>query len=65
MVSLTGHTKSVASAYFSPLTGNRVVTVCADDTLRYGCEKEAVFVVLSKCKCVLPKNGVWACLNRF
>ncbi|XP_071424443.1 WD repeat-containing protein 76 [Pithys albifrons albifrons] len=32
--SLTGHTKSVASAYFSPLTGSRVVTVCADDWLR-------------------------------
>ncbi|NWW39520.1 WDR76 protein, partial [Panurus biarmicus] len=32
--SLTGHTKSVASAYFSPGTGNRVVTVCADDKLR-------------------------------
>ncbi|RMB94163.1 hypothetical protein DUI87_28968 [Hirundo rustica rustica] len=32
--SLTGHTKSVASAYFSPVTGSRVVTVCADDKLR-------------------------------
>ncbi|NWI49052.1 WDR76 protein, partial [Calyptomena viridis] len=32
--SLPGHTKSVASAYFSPLTGSRVVTVCADDKLR-------------------------------
>ncbi|XP_062357509.1 WD repeat-containing protein 76 [Cinclus cinclus] len=32
--SLTGHTKSVASAYFSPATGSRVVTVCADDKLR-------------------------------
>ncbi|NWR12675.1 WDR76 protein, partial [Paradoxornis webbianus] len=32
--SLTGHTKSVASAYFSPITGSRVVTVCADDKLR-------------------------------
>ncbi|XP_069722731.1 WD repeat-containing protein 76 [Phaenicophaeus curvirostris] len=31
---LKGHTKSVASAYFSPVTGNRVVTVCADDRLR-------------------------------
>ncbi|NWY49116.1 WDR76 protein, partial [Sylvia atricapilla] len=31
--SLTGHTKSVASAYFSPVTGSRVVTVCADDKL--------------------------------
>lgn len=31
---LNGHTKSVASAYFSPVTGNRVVTVCADDKLR-------------------------------
>ncbi|NXF00987.1 WDR76 protein, partial [Smithornis capensis] len=35
--SLTGHTKSVASAYFSPVTGSRVVTVCADDKLRYNC----------------------------
>ncbi|NXI39257.1 WDR76 protein, partial [Galbula dea] len=32
--SLKGHTKSVASAYFSPVTGSRVVTVCADDLLR-------------------------------
>ncbi|NWY75988.1 WDR76 protein, partial [Erithacus rubecula] len=32
--SLPGHTKSVASAYFSPVTGSRVVTVCADDKLR-------------------------------
>ncbi|NXL88014.1 WDR76 protein, partial [Alectura lathami] len=32
--SLDGHTKSVASAYFSPVTGSRVVTVCADDKLR-------------------------------
>ncbi|XP_064373864.1 WD repeat-containing protein 76 [Dromaius novaehollandiae] len=32
--SLDGHPKSVASAYFSPVTGNRVVTVCADDKLR-------------------------------
>ncbi|KFV54031.1 WD repeat-containing protein 76, partial [Gavia stellata] len=31
--SLKGHTKSVASAYFSPVTGNRVVTVCGDDKL--------------------------------
>ncbi|XP_053221691.1 WD repeat-containing protein 76 isoform X2 [Podarcis raffonei] len=34
VVSLAGHTKSVASAYFSPVTGNRVLTTCADDTLR-------------------------------
>ncbi|KAM8804357.1 WD repeat-containing protein 76 [Eudromia elegans] len=32
--SLEGHSKSVASAYFSPATGSRVVTVCADDRLR-------------------------------
>uniref|UniRef100_A0A670ZHU9 WD repeat-containing protein 76 n=1 Tax=Pseudonaja textilis TaxID=8673 RepID=A0A670ZHU9_PSETE len=35
VVALNGHSKSVASAYFSPGTGNRVVTTCADDTLRY------------------------------
>ncbi|NXV48306.1 WDR76 protein, partial [Uria aalge] len=35
--SLKGHTRSVASAYFSPVTGNRVVTVCADDKLRHNC----------------------------
>ncbi|NXA36195.1 WDR76 protein, partial [Eudromia elegans] len=33
--SLEGHSKSVASAYFSPATGSRVVTVCADDRLRH------------------------------
>ncbi|XP_067411540.1 WD repeat-containing protein 76 isoform X2 [Emydura macquarii macquarii] len=32
--SLSGHTKSVASAYFSPITGNKVVTTCSDDKLR-------------------------------
>uniref|UniRef100_A0A8B9FYZ7 WD repeat-containing protein 76 n=1 Tax=Amazona collaria TaxID=241587 RepID=A0A8B9FYZ7_9PSIT len=32
--SLRGHTKNVASAYFSPVTGSRVVTVCADNKLR-------------------------------
>uniref|UniRef100_A0ACB8E515 WD repeat-containing protein 76 n=2 Tax=Sphaerodactylus townsendi TaxID=933632 RepID=A0ACB8E515_9SAUR len=34
VVPLVGHSKSVASAYFSPVTGNRVVTTCADDYLR-------------------------------
>ncbi|XP_008588439.1 PREDICTED: WD repeat-containing protein 76 isoform X2 [Galeopterus variegatus] len=34
LVSLTEHEKSIASAYFSPLTGNRVVTTCADCKLR-------------------------------
>ncbi|KAL0603155.1 WD repeat-containing protein 76, partial [Plecturocebus cupreus] len=34
LISLTEHTKSIASAYFSPLTGNRVVTTCADCNLR-------------------------------
>ncbi|XP_011353327.1 WD repeat-containing protein 76 [Pteropus vampyrus] len=34
LISVTEHTKSIASAYFSPLTGNRVVTTCADCKLR-------------------------------
>ncbi|XP_078539076.1 WD repeat-containing protein 76-like isoform X2 [Lissotriton helveticus] len=34
VASLSGNTKSVGSAYFSPITGNRVVTVCADDRIR-------------------------------
>ncbi|KAM6202483.1 WD repeat-containing protein 76 [Rhynchocyon petersi] len=34
LISLTEHTKSVASAYFSPATGNRVVTTCADSHVR-------------------------------
>ncbi|XP_016066951.1 PREDICTED: WD repeat-containing protein 76 [Miniopterus natalensis] len=34
LISLTEHTKSIASAYFSPHTGNRVVTTCADCKLR-------------------------------
>ncbi|EHB10372.1 WD repeat-containing protein 76 [Heterocephalus glaber] len=34
LVSLTEHTKSIASAYFSPVTGNRVVSTCADCKLR-------------------------------
>ncbi|XP_027726006.1 WD repeat-containing protein 76 isoform X2 [Vombatus ursinus] len=34
LISLTEHMKSLASAYFSPVTGNRIVTTCADDNLR-------------------------------
>ncbi|XP_074091373.1 WD repeat-containing protein 76 isoform X2 [Macrotis lagotis] len=34
LITLTEHMKSLASAYFSPVTGNRVVTTCADDNLR-------------------------------
>lgn len=34
MISLAEHSKSIASAYFSPVTGNRVVTTCADCKLR-------------------------------
>ncbi|XP_019500396.1 PREDICTED: WD repeat-containing protein 76 [Hipposideros armiger] len=34
LISVTAHTKSIASAYFSPLTGNRIVTTCADCKLR-------------------------------
>ncbi|XP_003475508.3 WD repeat-containing protein 76 isoform X1 [Cavia porcellus] len=34
LVSVTEHTKSIASAYFSPVTGNRVVSTCADCKLR-------------------------------
>uniref|UniRef100_A0A8C5LIY9 WD repeat-containing protein 76 n=1 Tax=Jaculus jaculus TaxID=51337 RepID=A0A8C5LIY9_JACJA len=34
LISLHEHTKSIASAYFSPVTGNRVVTTCADSKLR-------------------------------
>ncbi|XP_067827384.1 WD repeat-containing protein 76-like [Heptranchias perlo] len=28
------HTKNVSAAYFSPVTGNRVVTTCSDDRIR-------------------------------
>ncbi|XP_048040263.1 WD repeat-containing protein 76 isoform X1 [Megalobrama amblycephala] len=31
---LNGHSRSVSSAFFSPLTGNRVLTTCMDDTIR-------------------------------
>ncbi|KAK6294327.1 hypothetical protein J4Q44_G00351570 [Coregonus suidteri] len=31
---LYGHSKSISSAYFSPGTGNRVVTTCLDDNIR-------------------------------
>ncbi|XP_048418568.1 WD repeat-containing protein 76 [Stegostoma tigrinum] len=34
VASLGEHTKNVNSAYFSPLTGNNVVTVCMDDRIR-------------------------------
>ncbi|RXM95302.1 WD repeat-containing protein 76 [Acipenser ruthenus] len=35
VASLQGHTKTVNSAYFSPLSGNRVLTTCMDDRLRH------------------------------
>ncbi|XP_067298115.1 WD repeat-containing protein 76 isoform X2 [Pseudorasbora parva] len=31
---LNGHTRSVSSAFFSPLTGNRVLTTCMDNKIR-------------------------------
>ncbi|KAM4749059.1 WD repeat-containing protein 76-like [Rhinophrynus dorsalis] len=34
VLSLSGHGKSVACAYFSPGTGNRILTTCADDYIR-------------------------------
>ncbi|XP_060708825.1 WD repeat-containing protein 76 [Hemiscyllium ocellatum] len=34
VASLGGHTKNVSSAYFSSLTGNKVVTTCMDDRIR-------------------------------
>ncbi|NWV95606.1 WDR76 protein, partial [Machaerirhynchus nigripectus] len=46
--SLTGHTKSVASAYFSPVTGSRVVTVCADDKLRIFNSKNIQILLIFK-----------------
>ncbi|NXE95794.1 WDR76 protein, partial [Menura novaehollandiae] len=63
--SLTGHTKSVASAYFSPVTGSRVVTVCADDKLRiFNSKNIQVLLILKKKpnkkhKTSQPKPG-WA-----
>ncbi|ROJ33191.1 WD repeat-containing protein 76 [Anabarilius grahami] len=32
---LNGHSRSVSSAFFSPLTGNRVLTTCMDNTIRH------------------------------
>ncbi|NXT99207.1 WDR76 protein, partial [Buphagus erythrorhynchus] len=46
--SLRGHTKSVASAYFSPVTGSRVVTVCADDKLRIFNSKNTQVLLIFK-----------------
>ncbi|KFO90346.1 WD repeat-containing protein 76, partial [Buceros rhinoceros silvestris] len=53
--SLKGHQKSVASAYFSPATGGRVVTVCADDKLRLalGALSPLLWVQMS----LLPAGG--------
>lgn len=33
---LCGHAAGITSAYFSPCTGNRVLTSCLDDHVRYG-----------------------------
>ncbi|XP_068814550.1 WD repeat-containing protein 76 isoform X2 [Struthio camelus] len=62
--SLDGHTKSVASAYFSPVTGNRVLTVCADDKLRIydtSCLSSAVAVLST----VRHNNNTGRWLTRF
>ncbi|KAM5171015.1 WD repeat-containing protein 76 [Mantella aurantiaca] len=34
VISLPGHTRVVYSAFFSPVTGNRILTTCADNHLR-------------------------------
>lgn len=33
---LRGHSLSITSAYFSPSTGNRVLTSCSDNLIRWG-----------------------------
>ncbi|NWU83253.1 WDR76 protein, partial [Onychorhynchus coronatus] len=54
--SLTGHTKSVASAYFSPATGSRVVTVCADDKLREQWNTQVLLIFKKQPKKPQPKT---------
>ncbi|NWQ66378.1 WDR76 protein, partial [Neopipo cinnamomea] len=60
--SLTGHTKSVASAYFSPVTGSRVVTVCADDKLRIVGSLGGTFLSYFPCR---HNNNTGRWLTRF
>ncbi|NWR80882.1 WDR76 protein, partial [Centropus unirufus] len=59
---LRGHTKSVASAYFSPVTGNRVVTVCADDRLRGECSPLFSLPLFACCR---HNNNTGRWLTRF
>uniref|UniRef100_A0AAY5KGB9 WD repeat-containing protein 76 n=1 Tax=Esox lucius TaxID=8010 RepID=A0AAY5KGB9_ESOLU len=37
---LLGHSDSISGAYFSPGTGNRVLTSCLDDSIRHGMETQ-------------------------
>ncbi|NWV68814.1 WDR76 protein, partial [Malurus elegans] len=69
--SLTGHKRSVASAYFSPVTGSRVVTVCADDKLRVFNSKNTQALLIfkkqskSKPKRTASQNLAGRWLSRF
>ncbi|XP_073160638.1 WD repeat-containing protein 76 isoform X2 [Lepidochelys kempii] len=61
---LSGHTKSVASAYFSPITGNRVVTTCADDMLRVY-DTSSLSSTISVLTAVRHNNNTGRWLTRF
>ncbi|XP_069480288.1 WD repeat-containing protein 76-like [Ambystoma mexicanum] len=64
VASLSGNTKSVGSAYFSPVTGNRVVTICADNYIRVydtsSLHAESPTILLS-----LKHNNTTSWLTRF
>lgn len=47
---LSGHSRSVSSAFFSPLTGNRVLTTCMDDTIRCS-QISSITARSASCKC--------------
>ncbi|NXI48804.1 WDR76 protein, partial [Chloroceryle aenea] len=61
---LGGHPKSVASAYFSPGSGRRVVTVCADDMLRVY-DTSSLPSTVAVLKAVRHNNNTGRWLTRF
>lgn len=56
---LKGHTKSITSAYFSPETGNRILTSCLDDCIRIYDTSASADAPLLKSKRHDMRTGRW------
>ena len=65
VINLYGHTKSLSSAKFSPLTGSKVVTVAYDNKVRLFNTSEAFNQDLKPCKSIYHNNQTGRWLTTF